>query len=1487
MKKRILASLLSLCLIVGLLPTAVLAADESGTEGEMPAVCTCTALCAEGSVDETCPVCVEDDTLCAYTAPVEPAEEPGDEPVDEEPTEEPAGEPEGPACAELAGCADDAHDPECPLYVEPEDPADAQDGDKNTYYETDDVTAPVGPTALTPLTDDGMSGNCGAEDKESSVTWVLTENEDGKDTYTLTISGNGAMMDYASASKQPWANKRTSITEVVIGEGVTSLGDYALSGASNLTQIEFSKSSTIETIGKRALEKTALTSMSVPDSVTEMKEQCLGEISTLTSVQIGSGLETPGNWMFYGDNALTTITVDSNNENFFAENGVLFGRDDSSSYHTILLYPAAKTETSYSIPEGTVHIASYAFQNCTNLTSIEIPSTLETYGTETTLSMFQGTNNLERITVASGNPIFMADSSGAWVTRDGKKIVLYPAKSSGTTYTIDAAVEVIVTGAFAGATNLETLYFNAEDASNTDNFSAGSRFSGAGAENGFKVIIGNQVNSIPKSMFNGANITELTIGNSVTEIGSSAFQNCKKIESVTIPDSVQKINGAAFRDCSGMKTLTLGKGLETFSGDQIFNGCTGLETIYYNIPNLQKTSTPSTNSTFATAGRDSGGITVYVGDAVTNFSGLSCEYVKKLVVTGSEQGCILSTTGVGSAALEELVISENVTKIDNNAFIKDYKLKSIVFTGGESKLTEIGTNAFCNEAGSFSADKKQDILIVLPYSNSAIKEYPWNNNQNFHNTRIFILNKTDATFDEESDTAAKEGNIFNGWYTDDSFSTPAEDTTQAGTYYAKWIKLTSNDISLQYGGEKALSEIKIDGVALTDWTSANSNVAKIAGDKLIATGVGETTITANAALARSGETLTVKVKVTPMPITFGKEDGENPQGTITYQYTGMAPDFAQFAKFYPAKVENGKVSIVDGSKSITLTEGTDIVFEYDAGGGKNDYHYLPIDVTENQTYGIEVIVKLVNPNYRFVTESNQTLSETIKENVVVKSGDLKEVSFEGVPAAGETMTYPYNGQPQPPVSNLTRMSAGNIDKFTVHFHPWGDTEFTEAHLENQTVDELTPEAIRKIAPTEPGSYLMIVDGVSETEYAYRSWIFTITKATVTIRPNDKSAYVGDELPTLGADDYTVTGLVGDDTLSPKPTLAYASTPDMNTTGTYAIKASGAEANEAHYTLVYEDGTLTVSRRSSGGGGGGSSSGNTTTETEKNPDGSTTTTVTDKKTGTVTETTKFKDGSTLVVETKKDGTVTTTETAKNGVKVRTVEEPGEDVTAKVTIPKSVGEAVVTIPADVDYGMVAVDADTGEVVKLSVPTREGMTVKLDGSADLVLVDRSRDFTDTRGHWAEDAIDFATAHELFAGTSDTTFTPDSPMTRAMLMTVLARFDGQDTTGGAVWYEKAMAWARENGISDGSNPDGSITREQLATMLWRYAGSPAGDGSAIGRFTDSGKVSSYAVEAMNWAVGTGLFGGMGDGTLAPQGRATRAQVATILMRFVENLTK
>lgn len=426
-------------------------------------------------------------------------------------------------------------------------------------------------------------------------------------------------------------------------------------------------------------------------------------------------------------------------------------------------------------------------------------------------------------------------------------------------------------------------------------------------------------------------------------------------------------------------------------------------------------------------------------------------------------------------------------------------------------------------------------------------------------------------------------------------------------------------------------------------------------------------------------------------------------------------------------------------------------------------------------------------------------------------------------------------------------------------------------------------------PKNAGSYdVEISRNEDDTHASYHTIIsdgLTITPASLRVKADNQSIYVGGDLPTVYT--YTVTGWQGEDEQNAETLLtgisATCADANANTADTYTITVSGPESIE-NYTINYETGDLTVRTRS-GGGGGSSSSNSTTTETTTNPDGSKTTTVTDKKTGTVTETTKNTDGSTLVVETKKDGTVTTTETTTDKVVVKTVDEPGEDVTATVTIPRSVGAATVVIPADTTPGTVAVDAKTGEIVKLSVPTEDGLAVKLDASADLVLMDKSKDFTDTENHWAEDAIDFATAHEMFSGTSATTFSPDSPMTRAMLMTVLARFNGEDTTGGSVWYEKGMEWAKANGVSDGSNPGGSISREQLATMLYRYAGSPDVEGS-IDHFSDAGKVSGYADQAMRWAVSSGIIGGMGDGTLNPQGNATRAQVATMLMRFCENLT-
>jgi hypothetical protein len=254
-----------------------------------------------------------------------------------------------------------------------------------------------------------------------------------------------------------------------------------------------------------------------------------------------------------------------------------------------------------------------------------------------------------------------------------------------------------------------------------------------------------------------------------------------------------------------------------------------------------------------------------------------------------------------------------------------------------------------------------------------------------------------------------------------------------------------------------------------------------------------------------------------------------------------------------------------------------------------------------------------------------------------------------------------------------------------------------------------------------------------------------------------------------------------------------------------------------------------------------------------------------------------------VEAQTDGTLTTTDTAATGVQIVTVEAPSQQVKATVTIPEEVKSAVVTIPVagELTAGMVAMDADTGEIIMLSALTEDGLALKLDGSKNIVIVDNSKDFEDVpENNWVTDGIDYATAHNLFGGTSETTFDPDGDMTRAMLMTVLARFEGIDTDLGATWYEAGMNWAVENSISDGSDPNGSITREQLATMLYRYAGSPAVDGAASG-FTDSHEISSYAADAMVWAIQTGILTGNTRGELNPTATATRGQVATMMMRF------
>ena len=153
---------------------------------------------------------------------------------------------------------------------------------------------------------------------------------------------------------------------------------------------------------------------------------------------------------------------------------------------------------------------------------------------------------------------------------------------------------------------------------------------------------------------------------------------------------------------------------------------------------------------------------------------------------------------------------------------------------------------------------------------------------------------------------------------------------------------------------------------------------------------------------------------------------------------------------------------------------------------------------------------------------------------------------------------------------------------------------------------------------------------------------------------------------------------------------------------------------------------------------------------------------------------------------------------------------------------------------------------------------------------------------GDWYSGAVQFVTEEKLMSGTGKG-FEPNAATTRAMLWTILARMDSADTNSTGAWYAAAQDWAVKHGVSDGTSPDGKITREQLATMLYRYAkerGMVKADAQAdLSAFADGANVSPYAAEAMRWAVAAGIMNGM-DGSLVPQGEATRAQMATMLIR-------
>ena len=512
------------------------------------------------------------------------------------------------------------------------------------------------------------SGTCGAEG--DNLTWTLDT-----DTGVLKIEGKGEMADFSN-SGTPWGAYRTMITSVEISDGVTSIGNYAFPSCSGLTSIE------------------------MPSSVTSIGRAAFMNCSSLTSVIIPNGVKNIGSRAFEYCSSLTSIIVDEANKTYKAINGVLFTKDGN----TLVAYPAGKSETSYTIPDGVAVIEIMAFKKCISLTNIYIPDSVKIIEE----SAFFGCKNLVNINIPDS--MTAIGSQAFWDCISLKNI------------TIPMSVTKIGRDAFAVCENLEsiTIYsksamiFKSSDTipesatiyggkgSTAEEYATkyGRKFveidiptveiaSGTCGENltwvldseGLLKISGTGAmtdyygeNKAPWYEYRSI-IRVVEIAEGVISIGSYAFEYCSSLTTITIPNGVTNINYYAFYFCTSLANVTIPSSVTSSIKADVFYECWRLTSI--NVDEENETYKSIDGVLFTKDGKalivypagKSGEIYV-VPDGVTsirNNAFAKCERLKSITLPNDLTSIEFGVFQL-CASLESIVIPARVTEIGDLAF---------------------------------------------------------------------------------------------------------------------------------------------------------------------------------------------------------------------------------------------------------------------------------------------------------------------------------------------------------------------------------------------------------------------------------------------------------------------------------------------------------------------------------------------------------------------------------------------------------------------------------------------------------------------------------------------------------------------------------------------------------------------------------------------------------------------------------------------------
>lgn len=1213
-----------------------------------------------------------------------------------------------------------------------------------------------------------------------------------------------------------------SMSSINLPNGITTIEDGTFNNCSALTSIAIPKG--VTTIGNQAFQNCqSLSQITIPNSVTAIGEEAFASCADLTSIFISAGVTSIGSNAFGNCENLNSINVAAENTNYCSDNDVLFNKDKTH----LIQYPAGKTDTQYEIPTGVTTVEENAFEG-SSFSEITIPDSI----TNIVENIVHNCDNLSAINVSAGNPNY-SSINGVLFNKEKTTLIKYPSAKQDTTYSIPSGVNSIGEAAFEFCGNLNSV-------------------------------------SIPDS---------------VVSIGNQAFFFCENLNSVSIPNSVTSIGGGAFFNCTGLHTINIPTGVTSIESG-VFQGA-GLTSV-----------------------------TIPAG--VTN--------IKDVAFSGCEQ-------------LKTVVIPDSVTEIGYKAFVNCDSLTDVYYGGSGTQWNAISINE--NDNGTAALKK-----ATIHYNSTG----PVDEKKNIQNTDVTGVQESytytggaitpEVVVKDGSSTLVAGADYEVSYDNNENHGTATITIAGKGRYSGKKIvtfeitkavlTITAKDKTITYGDVPANDGVTITGLVNGDNESIVIGL-EYSYDYEQYGNVGTYTITPKAAVADNYEIKFVagKLKVEPKTVGLTWNDGN-------LYYNGKAKTVSAAA----TGTVNGdevKVTVVGGNKTEI---GAYTAAATGLTGAKAANYALPTDTAHSYSIVSALNNLRVEPNTITATVEGLTIKLvgyatgeiTVSADDAVVEGDKLTVhGVEYTIDKSGIKEIPTEVEIETPTSNVEKAEGATIDDSVVREINSAETKgegLNEAAADTIAVADKTITAadkansvtkvkVQTVLDIRPKSYAngeLTMNIEPKIKYIYATADNTVVRSTepekldnssikapITINVKLPSGFepnfakhgnemipvtVSNGVATWQQSSFSDVTLVSDKRAAVitfqfadghTQTIRYTAAnigDKLPTDSKSSSTFKGWKIGDTIYTTLTDDaltalngGTKTLTAEftaNSGSNGGGSSSGGSSGGSGAVAADSYSITVKNAQNGTVTVSHKTA---------AKNTTVTITATPDKGYTLSSVKVLDQN-NKEVKLNQTNGKYTFTMPAS----------------KVTIQVIFQKETIAEEPADM-------DFVDVpAGSFYENAVKWAVEKNITTGTSDTTFTPDGICTRAQAVAFLWRAAGSpepksttmtfsDVQVGS-YYEKAVLWAVENGITKGTSqtafsPNATCSRSQIVTFLWRSQQSPTVGTS--NPFTDVAATAYYA-NAVLWAVEKNVTAGTSSTTFSPNADCTRAQIVTFLYRTYTN---